>query len=70
MNNFLGYYAFLSALTHRPLSLVASITGMHCVVSVVLSILAYKERLTLVRIIGFLLTIASFILLRLESGQG
>ena len=64
--NFVGYYAFLSALSHGPLSLVASITGMHFVVSVVLSILVYKERLTFIRVIGFLLTILSILFLRLE----
>ena len=66
MLNFVGYYAFLSALSHGPLSLVASITGMHFVVSVVLSILVYKERLTFIRVIGFLLTILSILFLRLE----
>ena len=64
--NFVGYYAFLSALSHGPLSLVASITGMHFVVSVVLSILVYKERLTFIRVIGFLLTILSILFLKLE----
>ena len=66
MLNFVGYYAFLSALSHGPLSLVASITGMHFVVSVVLSIIVYKEKLTFIRVIGFLLTILSIIFLRLE----
>lgn len=64
--NFFGYYAFLSALSIGPLSLVASITGMHFVVSVVLSILIFKEHLTVFRLIGFLLTILSIILLRIE----
>jgi len=64
--NFVGYYAFLSALSDGPLSLVASITGMHFVVSVFLSILIYKERLTIIRVIGFILSILSIILLRLE----
>jgi drug/metabolite transporter (DMT)-like permease len=64
--NFVGYYAFLVALSKGPLSLVASITGMHFVVSVVLSILIYRERLTLFMVIGFLLTILSILFLRLE----
>ena len=64
--NFVGYYAFLSALSNGPLSLVASITGMHFVVSVILSILIYKERLTFIRIIGFILTVLSIVLLRLK----
>jgi drug/metabolite transporter (DMT)-like permease len=64
--NFVGFYAFLSALSHGPLSLVASITGMHFVVSVALSILIYREKLTYARIAGFLLTIISIIFLRLQ----
>jgi drug/metabolite transporter (DMT)-like permease len=64
--NFVGYYAFLSALSNGPLSLVASITGMHFVISVILSVLIYREILTPGRVIGFLLTIASILLLRIE----
>jgi drug/metabolite transporter (DMT)-like permease len=64
--NFVGYYAFLSALSHGPLSLVASITGMHFVISVILSVFIYRETLTPGRVIGFLLTIASLLLLRIE----
>jgi drug/metabolite transporter (DMT)-like permease len=64
--NFVGYYSFLSALSHGPLSLVASITGMHFVISVILSVFIYRETLTPGRVIGFLLTIASLLLLRIE----
>jgi drug/metabolite transporter (DMT)-like permease len=64
--NFVGYYAFLEALSKGPLSLVASITGMHFVISVILSVLIYRETLTPGRVIGFLLTIVSILLLRIE----
>ncbi|MBP1735108.1 MAG: prediced transporter protein [Deltaproteobacteria bacterium] len=63
--NFFGYYAFLMALFKGPLSLVASITGMHFVVSVLLSILIYREKLTSARLVGFFLTILSIVLLSL-----
>jgi drug/metabolite transporter (DMT)-like permease len=63
--NFFGYYAFLMALSQGPLSLVASITGMHFVVSVLLSILIYREKLTSARVVGFFLTILSIVLLSL-----
>jgi drug/metabolite transporter (DMT)-like permease len=63
--NFFGYYAFLMALSKGPLSLVASITGMHFVVSVLLSILIYREKLTSARVVGFFLTILSIVLLSL-----
>ena len=62
--NFFGYYAFLLALSKGPLALVASITGMHFVISVILSVLIYKESVTAARLLGFLLTILSIILLR------
>jgi uncharacterized membrane protein len=53
------------ALSKGPLSLVASITGMHFVVSVLLSILIYREKLTSARVVGFFLTILSIVLLSL-----
>jgi uncharacterized membrane protein len=63
--NFAGFYAFLKALTSGPLSIVASITGMHFVIAVVLSVFIYREKLTPFRAVGVLLTIVSIILLRL-----
>jgi len=63
--NFAGYYSFLKALSIGPLSIIASITGMHFVIAIVLSALIYKERLTPSRILGISLTIVSIILLRL-----
>lgn len=63
--NFFGYYAFLAALSMGPLPLVASITGMHFVVSVVLSFIIYGEKLTRELVIGFFLTMISIILLKL-----
>jgi uncharacterized membrane protein len=63
--NFAGYYSFLKALSTGPLSIIASITGMHFVISIILSALIYKEKLTLLRILGIFLTVLSIILLRL-----
>ena len=63
--NFAGYYSFLKALSMGPFSIIASITGMHFVIAVILSALIYKEKLTPLRIIGISLTILSIILLRL-----
>lgn len=60
-----GYYSFLMALATGPLSIVASITGMHFVISIILSALIYKEKLTHLRFLGIFLTIISIILLRL-----
>jgi uncharacterized membrane protein len=63
--NFAGYYSFLKALSTGPLSIIASITGMHFVIAIILSALIYKEKLTASRILGVSLTIVSIILLRL-----
>ena len=63
--NLAGYYSFLKALSTGPLSIIASITGMHFVISIILSALIYKEKLTLLRILGIFLTVLSIILLRI-----
>ncbi|MDY6971780.1 MAG: DMT family transporter [Thermodesulfobacteriota bacterium] len=63
--NFAGYYSFLKALSSGPLSIIASITGMHFVIAVILSALVYKEKLPPLRILGISLTVISVILLRL-----
>ncbi len=62
--NFAGFYAFLKALSLGPLSIIASITGMHFVIAIILSLLIYREKLTPLRILGISLTIVSIILLR------
>ena len=63
--NFGGFYSFLKALSTGPLSIIASIMGMHFVVSIILSAVIYKEKITLTRLMGILLTILSIIFLRL-----
>lgn len=63
--NFAGYYSFLRALSEGPLSIIASITGMHFVIGISLSALIYKEKLTMPRILCIFMTIVSIILLRL-----
>ena len=62
--NFVGFYAFLSALAIGPLSIIVSIMGLHFVIPIILSTIIYSEKLTLIRIFGILLTIASVIFLR------
>lgn len=63
--NLAGYYSFLKALSTGPLSIIASITGMHFVISIILSALIYKEKLTPLRLLGIFLTVLSIILLRI-----
>lgn len=62
--NFAGFYSFLKALSKGPLSVIASITGMHFVIAILLSIVIYKEKVTFMRILGIMLTIVSILFLR------
>jgi drug/metabolite transporter (DMT)-like permease len=63
--NLAGYYSFLKALSTGPLSIIASMTGMHFVISIILSAMIYREKLTRLRILGILLTVLSVIFLRI-----
>ncbi len=63
--NFIGFYAFLYALERGPLSLIASIVGMHFVIAIVLSGVIYHEKITPVGFVGILLTVLSIILIRI-----
>ncbi len=62
--NVIGYYAYLEALGRGPLSLVTVITGMHFVVAVLLALVLYRERPTLLRSAGIGLTVLSLVFLR------
>ena len=62
--NFMGFYTFLAALSVGPLSIIVSITGMHFVIAVLLSVIVYKEKLSGTRILGMALAVASIFFLR------
>jgi drug/metabolite transporter (DMT)-like permease len=62
--NFAGFYTFLAALSEGPLSIVVSITGMHFVIAVLLSVILYKEKLSRMRVLGMALAVASVLFLR------
>ncbi|WP_031385854.1 DMT family transporter [Desulfonatronum thiodismutans] len=62
--NLAGFYLFLKALALGPLAIVASINGMHFLVAVVLSVLIFREKLTLGRLLGLALAIVAIVLLR------
>jgi drug/metabolite transporter (DMT)-like permease len=61
--NFFGFYLFLTALSLGPLSVVVSITGMHFVIAVLLSVWIYAEKITAARALGVALAIVSVVLL-------
>jgi drug/metabolite transporter (DMT)-like permease len=62
--NFVGFYTFLAALSMGPLSIIVSITGMHFVIAVLLSVIVYKENLSRTRILGMALAMVSILFLR------
>ncbi len=62
--NFFGFYAFLAALAVGPLSVIALITGMHFVITIGLSVLLYREKMTLRRGIGIALTLLAVFFLK------
>ncbi len=62
--NFFGFYAFLTALASGPLSAIALITGMHFVIAIVLSVLLYRERMTLRRSLGIGLSLLAVLFLK------
>ena len=62
--NFAGFYTFLTALSVGPLSIIVSITGMHFVIAVLLSVIVYKEKLTRMRTLGIGLAMVSIVFLR------
>lgn len=63
--NFIGFYFLLRALSVGPLSIIISITGMYFVIAIILSTWIYKERLTILRIAGIVLTVISITLMRI-----
>ena len=62
--NFVGFYTFLAALSVGPLSIIVSITGMHFVIAVLLSVIVYKEKLNRTRLLGLGLAVLSILFLR------
>ena len=62
--NFVGFHTFLTALSMGPLSIIVSITGLHFVIAVVLSVIVYRERLSRRRILGMALAVVSILFLR------
>ncbi|MGE5842442.1 MAG: DMT family transporter [Deltaproteobacteria bacterium] len=62
--NFAGFYTFLAALSAGPLSIIVSITGMHFVIAVLLSVIVYGEKLNQRRILGMTMAVVSILFLR------
>jgi drug/metabolite transporter (DMT)-like permease len=63
--NFFAFYLTMSALSVGPLSIISTIVNMYFVTVIVLSIVIYKEKVSMRRLIGFALTVAAVILLGL-----
>jgi drug/metabolite transporter (DMT)-like permease len=63
--NFVGFYVLLKAYSAGPMSIVAVIQSTSFVLSLVLSVIIYKEKITITRFAAIALSIAAIILLRL-----
>ena len=63
--NFAGFFAFMTALSTGPLSIIICITGVYFTVAIALSVLFYRERLTRTRLAGIVLAALSVIFMRL-----
>jgi drug/metabolite transporter (DMT)-like permease len=64
ITNFVGYYMLLQALAVGPLSIIGPLAGMHFVMAILLSLIFYRERITLLRLAGVVLTIFSILLMK------
>lgn len=62
--NFFGFYAFLTALANGPLSSIALITSMHFVIAIILSVVIYREKITLRRGTALALTLLAVFFLK------
>nr|WP_320051284.1 DMT family transporter [uncultured Desulfuromonas sp.] len=62
--NFLGFYAFLTALETGPLSAIILITGLHFIIAMSLSVLIYREAVTWRRSLALVFTVITVLLLR------
>jgi len=63
--NFVGFYAFMNAVKLGPLAVVSPLVSMSFVLSIILSVIIYKEKLNLRKSIGIGLAILATILMGL-----
>jgi drug/metabolite transporter (DMT)-like permease len=63
--NFVGFYMYLKALSIGPLSIIATLMGMHFLIAIILSAIIYNERLKAKTVLGILLAILAVVFLRL-----
>jgi drug/metabolite transporter (DMT)-like permease len=62
--NFAGFLYLLKALAEGPLSLIISITGMHFVITIILSATIFSERISVRKMAAIAMTIVSVFLMR------
>lgn len=63
--NFVGFYMYLKALSIGPLSIIATLMGMHFLIAIILSAIIYNEKLKAKTVLGILLAIVAVVFLRL-----
>lgn len=62
--NFVGFYLLLQALAIGPLSIIYIIQSLSFLLTIILAVIFYKERITLKRFVGIVLAIASVVLMQ------
>jgi len=61
--NFFGFVTLLRAFAGGPLSIAAPLIGMAFVISIILSFIFYREKVTMARVVGILLAVGATVLL-------
>jgi len=63
--NFGAFYALLKAMEVGPLSIIIPVVGMNFVIANILASIVYGEKLTWMKAVGILMTVASLVLMKL-----
>lgn len=63
--NFAAFFALLMAMETGPLSIIIPVVGMNFVLANILAAVVYREKLTLLKTAGILLTVISLLLMKL-----
>lgn len=63
--NFIGFFSILKAYSQGPLAITAPLHDMNFVIAIILAGIIYKEKVTLRRVVGIVLSVVSVVLLSL-----
>jgi len=63
--NFGAFFALLQAMETGPLSIIIPVVGMNFIIANILAAIFYREKLTVLKMVGILMTILSLLLMKL-----